>query len=266
MLHFPIGQAYLWRDGAALTLIDAGSARSAAAIEGAIRSLGLRPERLERIVLTHCHRDHIGAAGELAARWGAEVLAHGLDAPVIRGEQLVPEPVLLDWELPLYAHGLTVPEAPPTRVDRELKDGEVLPFGGGAVVVHAPGHTPGSIGIHLPAHGVLFTGDCVAGVGQVMLGVFNVDRAEAIASFGRLAALAPSVACFGHGTPLTSDTAATLRTAAEAAEAAEAATAEVASATAAATTTAASAGAAAPAATAAATAEATAATRLPDDS
>ncbi|WP_327308209.1 MBL fold metallo-hydrolase [Streptomyces sp. NBC_01298] len=215
MLRFPIGQAYLWRDGEALTLIDAGHSGAAPAIEGAIRSLGLRPEGLERIVLTHCHRDHVGAAGELAARWGAEVLAHGLDAPVIRGERPVPEPVLLDWELPLYAHGLTVPEAPPTRVDREVKDGETLPFGDGAVVVHAPGHTPGSIGVHLPHHGVLFTGDCVAGVGQVMLGVFNVDRARAVESMLRLAALAPSVACFGHGDPLTADTAAGLLAAAK---------------------------------------------------
>ncbi|MCJ1676867.1 MBL fold metallo-hydrolase [Streptomyces sp. APSN-46.1] len=213
MLRFPIGQAYLWRDGEALTLIDAGHAGAADAIEGAIRSLGLRPEGLERIVLTHCHRDHVGAADDLAGRWGAEVLAHGLDAPVIRGERAVPEPVLLDWEVPLYAHGLTVPEAPPTRVDREVEDGEVLPFGDGAVVVHAPGHTPGSIGVHLPRHGVLFTGDCVAGVGQVMLGVFNVDRAQARASFRRLAALSPSVACFGHGDPLTSNTPATLQAA-----------------------------------------------------
>lgn len=217
MLRFPIGQAYLWQDGGALTLIDAGHAGSADAIEGAVRSLGLLPERLERIVLTHCHRDHVGAAGELAARHGARVLAHRLDAPVVRGERPVPEPVLLDWEIPLYAHGLTVPEAPPTPVDQELEDGDVLDFGDGAHVVHAPGHTDGGIGIHLPRHGVLFTGDCVAAVGPVMLGVFNVDRARAIASFRRLAALAPTVACFGHGDPLTADTASLLAQAATAA-------------------------------------------------
>ncbi|MEU3467261.1 MBL fold metallo-hydrolase [Streptomyces sp. NPDC006687] len=216
MLRFPIGQSYLWQDGEALTLVDSGPAGAADAIEAAIRSLGLAPERLERIVLTHCHRDHVGSAGELAARWGAQVLAHRLDAPVVRGERPVPEPVLLEWEIPLYAHGLTVPEAPPVPVDRELEDGEVLPFGGGAVVVHSPGHTPGSIGVHLPEHGVLFTGDCVAGVGRVMLGVFNTDRAQAIASFRRLAALAPSVACFGHGDPWTKDTAEALGTAAAA--------------------------------------------------
>ncbi len=215
MLRFPIGQAYLWQDGDALTLIDAGHAGSADAIEGAIRSLGLLPERLERIVLTHCHGDHFGAAGELAARWGAQVLAHRLDAPVIRGELPVPEPVLLDWEIPLYTHALTtVPEAPPTPVDRELEDGDALGFGDGAYVVHAPGHTDGSIGIHLPHHGVLFTGDCVAAVGPLMLGVFNVDRARAIDSFHHLAGLAPSIACFGHGDPLTVDTAAALAKAA----------------------------------------------------
>ncbi|MEV7591002.1 MBL fold metallo-hydrolase [Streptomyces sp. NPDC089922] len=214
MLRFPIGQAYLWQDGEALTLIDAGNATSAAEIEEGIRSLGLLPERLERIVLTHCHRDHVGAAGELAARWGARVLAHRLDAPVVRGERPVPEPVLLDWEIPLYEHGLTVPEAPPTPVDRELEDGDPLDFGDGAYAVHAPGHTPGSIAVHLPRHGVLFTGDCVAAVGPVMLGVFNVDRDLAVATFHRLAALAPEVACFGHGDPLTVDTARTLAEAA----------------------------------------------------
>ncbi|MFD4245508.1 MBL fold metallo-hydrolase [Streptomyces sp. NPDC058525] len=220
MLRFPIGQAYLWQDGEqggggrSLTLIDAGNIESAAEIEGAIRSLGLLPERLERIVLTHCHRDHIGAAGELAARWGARVLAHRLDAPVIRGERPVPEPVLLDWEVPLYAHGLTVPEAPPTPVDQEVEDGDALGFGDGAHAVHAPGHTDGSIGVHLPRHGVLFTGDCVAAVGPLMLGVFNVDRARAVDSFRKLAALSPAVACFGHGDPLTSDTAAALAKAA----------------------------------------------------
>ncbi|WHM39988.1 MBL fold metallo-hydrolase [Streptomyces sp. BPTC-684] len=215
MFRFPIGQAYLWRDGDELTLVDAGDVDAAAPIEKAIRGLGLDPAAIRRIVITHGHRDHYGAAGELAGRYGAEVVAHRLDAPVIRGERPVPEPDLLEWELPLYEHALTVPEAPPTRVDREVEDGEVLDFGGGAVVVHSPGHTDGSIGIHLPRHGVLFTGDCVAGVGQVMLGVFNVDRARAQASFRRLAALAPSVACFGHGDPLTRNAAKVLRETAE---------------------------------------------------
>ncbi|MEV3988391.1 MBL fold metallo-hydrolase [Streptomyces sp. NPDC049837] len=219
MLRFLIGQAYLWADGDAgdggLTLIDAGWAGAGPRIEAAIRSRGLRPEDLRRIVLTHAHRDHVGAAGELAARYGAEVVAHALDAPAVRGEAPVPDPVLLDWEVPLYEHGLTVPVAPPARVDREVADGDELGFGDGARVVHTPGHTDGSMAVHLPRHGVLFTGDTVASVGRVALGVFHVDRERAKASMRRLAALAPDTVCFGHGDPLTDDAAAVLRAAAD---------------------------------------------------
>lgn len=138
MFRFPIGQAYLWCDGTDLTLIDAGDVNAAPAIEDAVRGLGHDPGRISRIVITHGHRDHYGAARELADRYGAEILAHRLDAPVIRGEEEIGAPVLLDWERPLYEHALTVPEAPPTRVDRELSDGSTIAFGGGARVVHSP--------------------------------------------------------------------------------------------------------------------------------
>ncbi|MCS0636981.1 MBL fold metallo-hydrolase [Streptomyces sp. LP05-1] len=224
LLRFPIGQAYLWRDGdihdvrgddQELTLIDAGWAGAAETIAEGIRSLGLEPERLRRIVLTHCHRDHVGAAGELARRYGSEILAHGRDAPVVRGEAPVPEPVLLDWEIPLYEHGLTVPPAPPARVDREVADGEELGFGDGARAVHTPGHTDGSMAIHLPRHGVLFTGDTVASVRGVTLGVFHVDRERAKESMRAMAGLAPETVCCGHGDPVTADAAALLREAAE---------------------------------------------------
>ncbi|MFF2008606.1 MBL fold metallo-hydrolase [Streptomyces sp. NPDC058195] len=215
MFRFAVGQAYLWRDGSDLTLIDAGDTGAAPAIENAIRALGLDPDRVSRIVLTHGHEDHYGAAQELADRHGAEILAHSGDAAVIRGEEAMAAPVFLDWELPLWEQTRTVPGAPPTRVDRELADGDVLGFGGGARVVHAPGHTPGSIGIHLPRHGVLFTGDSVAGVGEVILGVFNIDPDLAMASFRRLAALEPDIACFGHGDPLAGGAAAVLRASAD---------------------------------------------------
>ncbi|MFE5714834.1 MBL fold metallo-hydrolase [Streptomyces sp. NPDC056501] len=215
LLDFTIGQAYLWQDGEELTLVDAGWAGSADAVAEAIRAAGLDPDRLRRIVLTHCHKDHVGAAQELADRHGAEIIAHRLDAPIIRGEAPLPAPDLLDWELPLFEHGMTVPEAPPTRVDREVEDGEELGFGDGAVVVHVPGHTPGSLAVHLPRHGVLFTGDTVASVPDVMFGVFHVDRALALDSMRRLAKLSPSVLCCGHGAPVTTDTAARLAAAAE---------------------------------------------------
>lgn len=68
MFRFAVGQAYLWRDGDELTLIDAGNVHAAADIEKAVRSAGHSPRSIRRIVLTHCHRDHVGAAEELADR------------------------------------------------------------------------------------------------------------------------------------------------------------------------------------------------------
>jgi len=66
-----------------------------------------------------------------------------------------------------------------------------------------PGHTAGSVALHLPSHGVLFTGDTVAeGDGQALLGPFNVDRDQAWESLQRQAALDVEVACVGHGNPI----------------------------------------------------------------
>jgi glyoxylase-like metal-dependent hydrolase (beta-lactamase superfamily II) len=48
-----------------------------------------------------------------------------------------------------------------------------------------------------------------------MLGVFNIDREQAVASFRRLAALGASTVCFGHGDPLTTDAVAVMRASAD---------------------------------------------------
>lgn len=215
MFRFPVGQAYLWHDDDVLTLVDSGPVGAAEEIELGIRGLGLDPAGLSRIVLTHAHEDHTGSAGVLAERWGARIAAHRLEAPVIRGERPVPPPVLLDWELPVWENTRGLPPAPPTRVDDEVEDGTALDFGDGARVVHVPGHTPGSVALHLPRHGVLFTGDAVAAAERVMLGVFNVDREQAKAALRRLSVLGPSALCFGHGAPVTENAAAALLTAAE---------------------------------------------------
>lgn len=206
-------QAYLWRDDDSVTLIDTGEVGSGSAIAAGLAELGLTPGQLDRIVLTHFHDDHTGSAAELAS-WGpVEVVAHERDAPIIRGERPGPAPNFTEFERELHAQvAAGLPPAPPVRVDREVRDGDLLDFGGGAQVLSTPGHTDGSLALYLPAHGVLFTGDIVAEHnGQVMLGVFNLDRAVTADSFRRLAKLDFEVACFGHGEPVVGGAAARLR-------------------------------------------------------
>ncbi|MFJ3640632.1 MBL fold metallo-hydrolase [Streptomyces sp. NPDC090108] len=221
LLRFPVGQAYLWSDDGELTLVDAGPPGSGPAVLDALADLGHAPGGLRRIVLTHFHVDHAGGAGELAAATGAEVFAHALDPPFVTGELPGPPPVFEDREVPLHeAVSRLLPENTPTPARRvtTVGDGDVLGFGDGARVIHVPGHTEGSVALHLPAEGVLFTGDTVAASpvdGSVMPGVFNLDRARLLDSFHRLSALGAEVACFGHGDPVVGGASAVLREAAD---------------------------------------------------
>ncbi|GAA2936976.1 MBL fold metallo-hydrolase [Streptomyces thioluteus] len=222
MLEFAVGQAYAVRlpDGWALVDTGLGNPGQAEAVLDALAALP-GPGELREIVLTHCHLDHRGNAAALAAATGARVLAGAGDAAVIRGEAPEAPPVLEEWEVPIFESvqavlaGMDIPAPVPCRVDRELVDGDVLDWGQEVRVVGVPGHTPGSIALHLPASRVLFTGDTIANHPEVILGVFNLDRPQAVASFRRQAALDVDVACFGHGAPLVGGAGKALREAAE---------------------------------------------------
>lgn len=206
LLPFQIGQVYVWDWGDGLSVIDTSIAGSAPAILATVSAIGRQPQDVREIILTHYHDDHRGSAAELAAATGAQVVAHRADAPVIRGELQQTPPVLMDFERPIAAAVMPlVPKVAGVPVDREVEDGD-LTLGGG-LIVSVPGHTPGSIALVTPGPGprVLFTGDTLAEHGgSVILGVFNIDRAEAIRSAHKQAALTFDAACFGHGVPVTS--------------------------------------------------------------
>jgi glyoxylase-like metal-dependent hydrolase (beta-lactamase superfamily II) len=211
-------QAYLVQEADRLTLIDTGLATCAPAIVETITGAGRALGELRQIVVTHYHVDHRGSVAELVERTGARVLAHQLDAPVVRGDLPEEEPILTDLEKP-YAEEISkqVVPARPCAVDMELEDGDEIDVDGPAQVVHVPGHTRGSIAVHLPKKRALFCGDAAARMpaGQLIVGVFNVDPEQARASFRRLAELEFDAAFFGHGAPMNRDASLAFRKLAE---------------------------------------------------
>jgi glyoxylase-like metal-dependent hydrolase (beta-lactamase superfamily II) len=209
------GQAYLLRHGGGVTLIDTGQVGQGEIVAAALRDWGLDRDSLTCVVLTHWHADHAGSAAEIAEWPRVRVLAHKADAPVIRGTAVGAPPAFTPAEEALHAVvARNLPDAPPSRVDRELDDQELIAEIG-ARVISTPGHTDGSIALHFPDADVLFTGDIAAEhEGHVILGPFNVDRDLARQSFRLLANVTASAVCFGHGQLLLGQDADALRVAA----------------------------------------------------
>jgi glyoxylase-like metal-dependent hydrolase (beta-lactamase superfamily II) len=210
--------AYLYREADRLTLIDTGLSTSADRIVQEIEAIGRQPGDLRQIVVTHYHADHAGSAEEIAVRTGAQVLVHTLDAPVVRGDAEETPPRLSEIEREFYERITPgVPPLPPARVDCELNDGDEIELDGGALVVHAPGHTAGSIALYVPKRRQLFLGDAAARMpeGQLIVGVFNVDPEQTRASFRKLAQLEFDAAFFGHGPPMDKDASRAFRLLAE---------------------------------------------------
>jgi hydroxyacylglutathione hydrolase len=104
--------------------------------------------KLDKLLLTHAHLDHVGGALELA---------RGLDLP-IHGPQ-EGDAFWLD-ALPDQARMFGFPPAEAFRPDRWLHDGDTVELGQLRFqVIHCPGHTPGHVVFFEPESRHAFVGD-----------------------------------------------------------------------------------------------------------
>ncbi len=90
-----------------------------------------------------------------------------------------------------------------------MEDGEIIEgVLGGLTAVSTPGHAPGHLSFWQAERRILFTGDVIFNWPRLRLpfAMLTVDMAENIRSVGKVAALEPAVACFGHGKPILENT------------------------------------------------------------
>jgi glyoxylase-like metal-dependent hydrolase (beta-lactamase superfamily II) len=135
-----------------LILIDTGAGWSVDRIITNVQSLRLNCKNLTKILLTHCHIDHIGGAPEIKRRFGSKIYIHKLDAPPLEnGDSIL---TAANWYQTSF---------PPTHIDVKWNSPEeTLSIGDQKILcIHTPGHTPGSICIYLDRDGkrILFAQD-----------------------------------------------------------------------------------------------------------
>jgi glyoxylase-like metal-dependent hydrolase (beta-lactamase superfamily II) len=170
-----------------LVLIDSGAGESGSLILQNVKALGLDPSRIKKLILTHCHLDHIGGANEFKSSLGLQIIAHKNCADIL----LRADPVLTaaKW------YGL----APETIVVDQTFDAPEMILEIDQEKLHLlyiPGHSPDSIAVYMDRRGrrILF-GQDVHGPIHPALGS---DRKLYQESLRKLIGLKPDLLCEGH--------------------------------------------------------------------
>jgi glyoxylase-like metal-dependent hydrolase (beta-lactamase superfamily II) len=205
--------AYLVEDAAGVTIVDAGLPGHWRELEQELTRLGRSLDDVRGIVLTHGDSDHIGFGERLRQANGILVHVHELDAARARGEIKKPNsgwgPIkmrsLLRFVWYSARHGGL--RIRPVHEVVTFADGDTLDLPGSPRIIHVPGHTPGSVAVHVPAVDALFVGDALT-TGNVLTGEqgprpapFTLDPEGALASLAKLEAVQATWVLPGHGAP-----------------------------------------------------------------
>jgi len=170
-----------------LILIDTGAGWSVDKIVNNINKLELDNSKISKIILTHCHIDHIGGVPEFKKMFGSKIYIHKLDAPPLEsGDQIL---TAATWYQTTF---------PPTPVDVKFNfPEEILLIGEQKIIcLHTPGHTPGSICIYLDRDGkrILFAQD----LHGPLLEEFGSNLGDWDRSTKKLLDLDADILCEGH--------------------------------------------------------------------
>jgi len=193
-------------------IIEGGTGATFPIIVDQVRELGIEPERIEYLALTHTHPDHIGAVPHLKKLWPhLKVIASDLAAKLLQKEEVIKDFIRMDrtiaeillvkgdidwWPVEL--------ENPVFEVDVIVGEGDKIDLGSGMVwtVYETPGHSPCHISLHSERDGILVIGDAT-GIYEPDKEVFWPNYFQSLEeycnSIRKLAALPARIGARSHG-------------------------------------------------------------------
>jgi glyoxylase-like metal-dependent hydrolase (beta-lactamase superfamily II) len=203
--------SYLVVGESGVTIIDAGLPRYWKLLNSELARLGKSVDDVRALILTHGDSDHIGFAAQLFREKGIPAYLHQADDARARLEVKKPNsgwgPVKIGplasfmW----YSARQGGFRIPPVTELRPVDDGQVLDVPGSPRIIHVPGHTPGSVAVHVPAVDALFLGDTMT-TRNVLTGAtgpkpapFTLEPDQAVASLDRIDQVDATWVLPGHG-------------------------------------------------------------------
>jgi hydroxyacylglutathione hydrolase len=196
--------AYLiYKPGEAI-LVDCGNKGSEEKILKILEGLGLEPDMLKLLILTHVHFDHAGSARQLKEQTGCRIMVHQSEEARL-GKGFTPIPAGTRWKAKLMVaagriFARRIGAFPGAEADLLLRESfDLKEFGFPGKVVHTPGHTHGSM-VVLMEGGELIGGDTIFGLeGKQHFPPFAEDLGALLRSWTLIRDMQPTILYPAHG-------------------------------------------------------------------
>jgi len=203
-----LNSVLVW-DDKDVVLLDAGYIDQLELYAAALGQIGFALQDITKVIISHQDLDHTGIAKHLR-ELGAQIIAHEVEAPYIQGDKISIRITdmqdrldeLTDDQRRFYDKMVLTSEQLYVKVDRALRDNEVLDCCGGIKAIHTPGHLPGHLAVLLLESNVLFTGDATNLENGVLVGPspnYTMDMPLAQLSVQKMLDTKPQIIVCYHG-------------------------------------------------------------------